>query len=262
MNGLFVGLTLLLAGSGVRTQALDLLQDGRPAHAEVLLLEHAERGEERHDDLLLVARVRQGDAAGALLSQLSVLDSMSEGAVTAGVVEAIVDREQWVVWSASPWLDAGPRRDQFIEALEAAAPVSRKARGIRGAMLSMFTGALHPDAHHAPTAWRDAALALSGTPAQRFGARRRLERPGAPAVEQAWRLHVLGRSWLRESTVGSKRLGLVHFARVVAEEPLRRAHPRLAMHALTELWADDSAIENDTLRRSHEALRRALEYTP
>jgi hypothetical protein len=262
MNGLFVMLTVLMAGPGVRTEALGLLQDGKPAHAEVLLLEQVEQGEQRHDDLLLVARVRQGDAAGALLSQLSVLDSMSDGAVSAGVVEAIVDREQWVVWSASPWLDAGPRRVQFIEALEATAPTSRRARGIRGALLSMFTGALHPDAHDAPTAWRDAALAMAGTPAQRSGARRRLERPGAPAVEQAWRLHVLGRSWLRESTAGSTRLGLVHFARLVAEEPMRSAHPRLALHALTELLADDSAVANDTLRRSYEALRRALEYTP
>ncbi len=218
----------MLGALSTRPEAIALLQARQPAAAEVLLLQG-----EPQPDLLVQARIAQGGVPEAWLPLLQVLDAPAS--IWAGTFETIFDRQQQMVWQVEPVLTAGPRRDRLVQALLVAQPRTRSGQGVRGSMLSMLTGTLHVDARHAPVFWRDVAMALAGDKPQRRAARGRLSRVAAPPHEQAWRLWVIGRSALLENAPGAQRTGLVHLARLIADEDLANAHPRLALDAARTL---------------------------
>ncbi|MCH2136475.1 MAG: hypothetical protein MK101_07830 [Phycisphaerales bacterium] len=231
---MFLLALILAASSDVRSEAIEHLNSGRPAHAEVLLLKHPEAAS-ASPDVLLAARLMRQDSAGAALVLAQLVDWLGAGGVPCGPMHERWDAQHQLAWSWSPLVCDGARRDQIIAELGTGANGSPRAEGVRGAIRSILTGELDPAAHGAPSIWRNAALALAGNGAQRKQARVRLHSDAAQPMEMAWRLYVIGRSHLLEQTSGDKREGLVHLARIAAEEPLRTAHPRLALHALDVL---------------------------
>ena len=253
MIGLLLCSLCLIAD--LRAHVLADLHSGHLARAEFRLLDAVDRGEATHHDLLLLARLGRRDTAAAMSVLLPVLDEVSAGGVLAGPLEARLHRDQLVFWSLSPMVPQGVEHDALIERLKMTQVKARRAEGVRGALLSMLTGELQTSAQQAPTIWRDAALALAGDVRQRAAARARLHRSEAPPAEHAWRLHVIARSFLMESSKGFRRRGLVRLAQIVTDADMRQAHPVLALASLDTLEQASEAPARERFRQ----FRRDLE---
>jgi len=260
MIGALLILSLL---ADVRADAWSLLHAGHLAQAEVLVLEANASAKPTGEgtpnaDVLLVARLTRGDSIGAATVLLEVLEQLDRGEVPAKVVAEQIDTRWLMPWGLAPVMPDGADKDVLLQLLATPIETSERVDGVRGALWSMVTLEFDPAAQHAPTPWRDAALALAGDDRQRRAARGRLERTAVEAKEQAWRLHIIGRSHLLEDTPGSQRRGLVHLARIAAENDLREAHPRLALHALRTLIEHTSGNARERIRIEYEALRTIL----
>ena len=251
------GLLLLVVLAGVREDAWTLMHAGQPAAAEVLVLE-ADPAPGPNADVLLVARLTRGDSVGAASVLLPVLEAVDRGTAPAGDVASWVDTDHLMPWGLAPLMPGGVGRDALLLALATPIDSSQRVDGVRGALRSMMTLTFDPAANLAPMPWRDAALALAGDDRQRRAARGRLYRDVAEPREQAWRLHVIGRSFLLEQTPGHQRRGLVHLARIAAEEDLRAAHPHLALHALRTLQQHTHGPAQERIAIEYERLRTTL----
>ncbi len=256
---MMLAMMLVCLGS-VRSEAIALIDAGRPLQAEAVLIRSAD---EPHHDLLMVARAQRGDAA-ALADVPWVLDHMSKGGVFAAAVEARLDRAQRMVWSVPPLVRSADEQSWIISALQKSMPDETDGGDCRRAIIAVLSGTLEGPVGDAPTAWRDAALAIAGDAMQRRGARHRLQRSDALPHELAWRLHVVGRSWLQEDTDGARRTGLVHLARIVADPELRAANGHLALHALDTLIdaSGPHAEARDRLMAQRTQLLTSMEMKP
>jgi hypothetical protein len=245
----------------LRAQVLADLQGGQPARAEFRLLEAVDRGEAIHHDLLLLARLERRDTAAAMSVLLPVLDEVSAGGVLAGPLEAHLQRDQLMFWTLPPWVPEGVEREALIEQLQVTQAKAVRAQGVQGALLSILTGRMQTTAQQAPTIWRDAALAMAGDPRQRAAARARLHRSKASPAERAWRLHVIGRSFLLESSEGAHRRGLVRLAQIVNNADMAQAHPLLALASLDTLEQASNGLSSEHFRQFRQAMEARLART-
>ncbi len=255
-------LVLMLLGD-VRADAFALLDAGLYAQAEVLVLEANALDERTVDgtpnaDVLLVARLTRGDAIGACSVLLDVLEALDRGKVPSKALAEQIDSRWLMPWGLAPIMPEGADKEMLLQLLATTVSTSKRVDGVRGALRSILTLQFDPAAQHAPTPWRDAALALAGDDRQRRAARGRLQRTTVDPQEQAWRLHIIGRSHLVEQSPGSQRRGLVHLSRIAAESELRESHPRLALHALRILMESTSGEAKERVRAEYEALRTVL----
>jgi hypothetical protein len=241
----------------LRAEAWALIGQGRDAQAEVLVLESPETLPS-NADIVLVARLNRHDAIGAASVLLDVLEQLDGGGVPAMQLSKHIDRRSLMPWGLAPYMPEGVERDALLDLLLKPREHSTRVDGVRGALRSMITGSFDQAAKQAPTPWRDAALAIAGNAQQRRQARHRLARDEAEGAELAWRLHIIGRSFLQEGTPGHQRRGLVHLARIAAEPSLREAHPRLALHALRTLVEHNSGEARLRLAAAYNTLRTAL----